>query len=131
MAKSLNQLDPNRHVWPIFISYRRDECTRKVALWLKDELECITIEATTGQVFNLDVFVDVAEPHQSDFQANLVPHLTVANEHQRHGEAARQINIHLRLQQRREREKEDQRGEDHPEDAGRKRGNPAGIFVSM
>ena len=65
----------NRNVWPVFISYRRSDATRKVALELKKELEASTIEASTGQVFSLDVFVDVAEGHQSDFQAHLVPHL--------------------------------------------------------
>jgi hypothetical protein len=62
-------------VWPIFISYRRSELTREVALWLKEQLEKQTIEATTGQIFRLDVFVDAAEAHQTDFQANLIPHL--------------------------------------------------------
>ena len=61
--------------WPIFISYRRSDSTRRVALWLKEQLEAEAIEATTGQIFGLDVFVDVAEPHQVDFQANLEPHL--------------------------------------------------------
>ncbi len=66
---------PKRNEWPIFISYRRSEATRKIAIWLKDQLERTTIKATTGQVFSLDVFVDAAESHQTDFQANLVPHL--------------------------------------------------------
>ncbi|RYZ78016.1 MAG: hypothetical protein EOP04_30460 [Proteobacteria bacterium] len=64
-----------RNEWPIFISYRRGDATQKIALELKKELEASTIEASTGQIFALDVFVDVAEAHQSDFQANLVPHL--------------------------------------------------------
>jgi WD40 repeat protein len=63
------------NVWPIFVSYRRNTATRKIALWLKDELEREMIEATTGQLFSLDAFVDIAEAHQADFQANLVPHL--------------------------------------------------------
>jgi WD40 repeat protein len=64
-----------KNIWPIFISYRRSEFTRKIAVWLKDALESKTIEATTGQIFNLDVFVDAAEAYHADFQANLVPHL--------------------------------------------------------
>ena len=66
---------PKSNEWPIFISYRRSDATRKIALDLKKRLEASTIEATTGQIFALDVFVDVAEAHQCDFQANLEPHL--------------------------------------------------------
>lgn len=75
MSAPSDKYPSNRNVWPIFISYRRSDATREVAVWLKDELERDNIEATTGQIFNLDVFVDAAEAHQSDFQANLVPHL--------------------------------------------------------
>jgi tetratricopeptide (TPR) repeat protein len=64
-----------KNEWPIFVSYRRDALTREIAIWLKEELERETIEANTGQRFTLDVFVDVAAGHQSDFQANLVPYL--------------------------------------------------------
>ena len=64
-----------KNVWPIFISYRRSESSQRVALELKRRLESSPIEAADGQVFHLDVFVDVAETHQRDFQANLVPHL--------------------------------------------------------
>ena len=67
--------DVKRNVWPIFISYRRSVRTQEIALELKRALESTTIEGATGQIFALDVFVDVAEAHQSDFQANLIPHL--------------------------------------------------------
>ena len=63
-----------RNVWPIFISYRRSPATRKVAIELRKELQDSTIEAS-GEVFRLDVFVDVTAPHQADFQGNLLPHL--------------------------------------------------------
>jgi WD40 repeat protein len=66
---------PARNLWPLFISYRRSEAALKIALELKNLLESSTIEASTGQIFGFDVFLDVAEAHQSDFQANLVPHL--------------------------------------------------------
>src|SRR4051812_48404506 len=65
----------SQNVWPIFISYRRSNSTRHIALWLKQKLEEQPVESNTGQIFRLDVFVDAAEAHQSDFQANLVPHL--------------------------------------------------------
>jgi WD40 repeat protein len=74
-ASALEEPRITENEWPIFISYRRGELTRKIALWLKRELESETIRSTTGQVFRLKVFVDVAEPHQADFQANLVPYL--------------------------------------------------------
>jgi hypothetical protein len=79
MGLNLNQpaatLRTSRNAWPIFISYRRSDLTREIAVWLKEQLERETIEANTGQIFGLDVFVDAAEAYRSDFQANLVPHL--------------------------------------------------------
>jgi WD40 repeat protein len=63
------------NVWRIFVSYRRSELTTNIGRWLKEELERETLVSSTGQVFSLDVFVDAAEPHRPDFQANLVPRL--------------------------------------------------------
>jgi WD40 repeat protein len=75
MSKQEEPPDENRNVWPLFISYRRSDATNPFAVWLKHELESEKISASNGQVFSLDVFVDAVEAHQSDFQANLIPHL--------------------------------------------------------
>ena len=63
------------NVWRIFVSYRRSELTLSIAYWLKEQLEREKIVSTTGETFTLDIFVDAAEPHRPDFQANLVPRL--------------------------------------------------------
>ena len=82
MSKSLEPITvagPSRahtgNVWRIFVSYRRRELTLSIAYWLKEQLEREKIVSTTGETFTLDIFVDAAEPHRPDFQANLVPRL--------------------------------------------------------
>jgi hypothetical protein len=64
-------------VWPIFLSYRRNEASRKkeIVVWLKEQLEDKDLEDENGRVIKLDVFVDVDEPYSPQFQANLLPHL--------------------------------------------------------
>jgi hypothetical protein len=64
---------PKPKEWDIFLSYRRSALTEKVARWLQNELQKEPVESTTGQRFDLDVFVDVTEPHRPDFQRNLTP----------------------------------------------------------
>ncbi len=73
MTTALKSKMPQPKEWDIFISYRRSEKTEKIATWLQTELEKEPVESTTGQFFNLDVFVDTTEPHRPDFQRNLTP----------------------------------------------------------
>jgi hypothetical protein len=74
------------HFWQVFISYRRPErdeggafvgskATLEVARWLKRELKTREIEANTGEIFKVRVFIDEDEPSHSDWREKLIPTL--------------------------------------------------------